>query len=105
MKIPAIESMGLEQLGQVAEQKSGVKFAELRAEMAAPKESANALLGVDSFAELRKVQEAVVEGKQFTPQQLLSFQLKANDAHMRVELLSKIAESAIATAKRLQNPQ
>ncbi|NDC38453.1 MAG: hypothetical protein EBZ48_10425, partial [Proteobacteria bacterium] len=60
---------------------------------------------VDSFGELRKLEQAVLSGKKFSPEELLTFQLKATDAHLRVEMLSKVAESAISTAKRLQNPQ
>jgi hypothetical protein len=105
MKIPALDSTSLQPLNQPAEQKSGARFAEVRAEMAQQTSSVGNIFGGDSFDQLRAFQQAVLSGKRMSPEQLLVFQVKATDAHMRVELLSKIAESAISTAKRLQNPQ
>ena len=36
--------------------------------------------------------------------ELIRFQVAVNDYHLRLEMLTKAAESALATVKKLQNP-
>jgi hypothetical protein len=57
----------------------------------------------DPFNELKSFERRAMQGAQFSPAELLSFQVKASELHFRVELGSKVAESFSSTVKRLQS--
>lgn len=63
------------------------------------------LLGLDLHKDIVKLQEAAVSGKTLSTNELLYYQIKANEFNLRVELTSKVAESAISTTRRLQQAQ
>ena len=70
------------------------------------KEILNNFLGKDqALQDIDKIQKQLNTGIKFKPEQLLVYQIKAGRLHLRVELVSKVAESANTTAKRLQNSQ
>ena len=48
------------------------------------------------------VQKRVLQGEQFSPRELLLLQVSVGRFNMQVELVSKVAESANATLRRLQ---
>ena len=56
----------------------------------------------DPFKAMQVVAEAALKGKTFSPEQLLLFQVRANEFGMQVELVSKVAESANSSMKKLQ---
>lgn len=68
-------------------------------------ENAGKSPGPDLHQELLNMQRRFLSGAALTPQELISYQIKANQFGMRIELASKISESAVATIRRLQNPQ
>lgn len=105
MRIASIDSLQQQLSGTMVPRPAGGNFAELRSELETKNAQGSTLLGPDSFGQLGKVEQTLLAGGSLSSQQMLLMQLQATDAHMRVELLSKVAESAIATAKRLQNPQ
>lgn len=53
--------------------------------------------------ELVNFQQMVQSGKHLSPQQLLVYQIKAGQFGIRVELISKVAESVNATTRRFQS--
>ncbi len=63
------------------------------------------LLGLELHKDIAKLQSSAVSGKALSTQELLYYQIKANEFNLRVELTSKVAESAISTTKRLQQAQ
>lgn len=105
MRIASIDALQQQLSGPVTPRPAGGDFAQVRSELESKSAKGSTMFGPDSFGELRKAEQTLLAGGSLSSQQMLLMQLKATDAHMRVELLSKIAESAIATAKRLQNPQ
>ena len=54
---------------------------------------------------LAGMQKILEQGKTFSPNELVLFQVKASKLHLRVELVSKSAETVHATARRLQQGQ
>jgi len=46
----------------------------------------------------------VASGHNFVPRELLLYQIKASQLHLQVELVSKAAESMLATVRKFQNP-
>lgn len=48
------------------------------------------------------IQNRVLQGEQFSPRELLLLQVSVGRFNMQVELVSKVAESANATLRRLQ---
>lgn len=57
----------------------------------------------DPFLEIQKMSKELLTKKDPTPQELILYQIKAQQFGLRVELVSKIAESAAGTFKKLQN--
>jgi hypothetical protein len=55
----------------------------------------------DLYADLSKIGQL----SNIPSNKLLSYQIKANQFHLQVEMLSKVAESALATARKLQQNQ
>jgi len=64
----------------------------------------NAVQGKNDMHEaLQKMSNKLLSQKEMAPRELLQYQLMANAFHVKVELVSKVAESASATLKKLQN--
>ena len=59
----------------------------------------------DAFAEISNVEKQIVSGKEFSPKELLGYQIKVARFGIRVELTSKVAEGVLGTVRRLENPQ
>ncbi|NLF24907.1 MAG: hypothetical protein GX589_04520 [Deltaproteobacteria bacterium] len=51
-----------------------------------------------------QLQHRVASGHNFVPRELLLYQIKASQLHLQVELVSKAAESMLATVRKFQNP-
>ncbi|MCO6430205.1 MAG: hypothetical protein J5J00_05040 [Deltaproteobacteria bacterium] len=62
-------------------------------------------LGLDSFSEIAQVQQRILSGQKLTPQELIIYQVRAGEYNLRVELVSKIAESVMATMRKFQSSQ
>ena len=99
--LPAGQKQGLS-LGPVARGQAK-DFLALKHELSALETKGSA--GADLHQELMAIQSKVLKGAALTPQELISFQIKANQFGVRVELISKVAESAMATTRKLQNQQ
>lgn len=56
--------------------------------------------GLDSML---KTEDLMNPGNNFSPKELLLLQVKASSYHLRVELVSKAAESLLATVRKFQN--
>ncbi len=65
----------------------------------------NFLKGDTALSDIDKIQTQISKGIKFKPEQLLSYQIRAGRLHLKVELASKVAESASGTARRLQSSQ
>ncbi len=57
----------------------------------------------DIHQELMSFRSQLVRGKEFQPQELLYYQIRAGQYGVKVELVSRLAESVNHTVKRLQN--
>jgi len=53
--------------------------------------------------ELKAIQEKALEGGAFQARELLLYQIKAGEFNLRVELVSKVAESLLGTLRKLQS--
>ena len=58
----------------------------------------------DLHRQMAQLQHKVEAGYNFAPRELLLYQIKASQLHLQVELVSKAAESLLATARKFQNP-
>lgn len=58
----------------------------------------------DFHKELVKLQQDLASGKKIPPRDLLLYQIKAGQFHLRVELISKSAETVLAAVRKFQNP-
>jgi hypothetical protein len=105
MKISGITGVGSTLPQQDMAQKANGTFAEVRAQLAVKDKGIEALFGGDLIPQLRKLEHSVTTGQKIPPEQLLALQIRTGELGMRVELVSKMAESLISTFKRLQNPQ
>jgi hypothetical protein len=63
------------------------------------------LTGPDLYPQLVKLQADIMRGKNFSPRELLGYQIMAGQFNLRVEMLCKVAESASAAVKKFQTPQ
>ena len=61
--------------------------------------------GLNIHAELLRVERAVASGQGLPLPDLINLQIKAGQFGLRVELLSKVAESATTTLRKLQSGQ
>ena len=52
--------------------------------------------------DLQQIQAVIAKADKVNPAELLGYQIKASNYHLRVELVSKVAESALGTVKKLQ---
>ncbi len=57
----------------------------------------------DPFQEIQKMSSDLLTKKDPSPQELILYQIKSQQFGLRVELVSKVAESAASTFKKLQN--
>lgn len=59
----------------------------------------------DPFKEIQEIQKSILNGKELSGKDLILYQIKTGHFSMRVELVSKVAEAAVSTVKKFQNPQ
>lgn len=52
--------------------------------------------------DILRIQSVIGKAENVSPGELLSYQIKASNYHLRVELVAKVAESALGTVKKLQ---
>ena len=57
------------------------------------------------MAEIAKIKGMLQKSKVISAEDLLLYQIQISDLNMRVELLSKTADSAVAVTRKLQNAQ
>ena len=57
------------------------------------------------FQEITELQQKLISGNKIPPKELLLYQIKAGQFGLRVELVSKVADSALSTARKLQGSQ
>lgn len=62
-------------------------------------------LFLDGNSPLHQVEKQLLTNKNFSPKELLAFQIQASRYHVKVEMASKVAEAALATSRRLQQVQ
>lgn len=60
---------------------------------------------VDLHSELQQMQKDLISGKSFAPHELIHYQVKANQFHLRVEMLSKASEGILAGVRKFQQGQ
>ena len=56
----------------------------------------------DLHQELVSLQEGILSGRKFTPQELLLYQIKASEFGMEVEMISKLGETLTSTLRRFE---
>lgn len=61
--------------------------------------------GRGAFEELQQIGQKLTANHSFSPRELLLYQIKASDYHLRVELVAKTAESMLGTVRKFQNSQ
>lgn len=52
--------------------------------------------------DLKSFTEGIIQGKAYSPRELLFYQIKASQFGLGVELISKVGESASATLRKLE---
>lgn len=62
-----------------------------------------AKVSADPFAAMRELTQRIESGTRISSKELLLYQIRAGEYGMRVELVSKLADSANSSLKRLQN--
>jgi len=60
-------------------------------------------MGSGFHSQLSNIQSRVLSGTKFTPRDLLLLQMQMGRFSMQVELVSKVAESATTTLRKIQN--
>jgi hypothetical protein len=60
------------------------------------------IFGTKLHNELAHIRGRALEGKSVDARELLLYQVKAGEFNVRVELLSKVADSFLSTIKKLQ---
>lgn len=63
------------------------------------------ILGTRQHQELTVMQEKLSSATQLSPRELLFYQMRVGEFGLRVEMISKMSESAITTVKKLQQTQ
>ena len=81
----------------------GPKFQEVMDQITS--QPAAGFTGPDLYPQLVKLQADIMRGKTLNPRELLGYQIMAGQFNLRVEMLSKVAESASAAVKKFQTPQ
>ena len=64
------------------------------------------IIGPDSnkmMSDVKKIGQKLVKGSNIKPTELLHYQMRMNETHLKVEMASKLTESVSGTLKRLQN--
>lgn len=61
--------------------------------------------GGTSFREIQNLQHQVLTSKTISPRDLIVYQIKVSQFGLHTELISKVAESASSTLKKLQSGQ
>lgn len=59
----------------------------------------------NSLKHINKIQQSLINSKNLEPKQILQYQIQISELNLRVELMSKAAESAAALARKMQNSQ
>lgn len=59
-------------------------------------------LGIQVLNEQR---QRLLSGAKLSPQELITYQIRAGEFGLQVEFVSKVADGILQTARRLQNPQ
>lgn len=99
LNIPTVQGGGSS--GPItAAQKSG--FDQLFERLSQSKELSS-VFGSKGHEEILQFQNRALQGEGLSPRELLLYQVKAGEFNMRVELVSKAAESLLGTVKKLQN--
>ena len=105
VKIPSTEGNNLRTKGAIQPTpKSNISFKSLYDAIAA-KQSAPGLNIDMPIAQIAKIKQALIDSKTINPKELLLYQIQISELNMRVELLSKAADSAVALTRKLQNAQ
>ena len=81
---------------------TGVSFAE---KLAAQPSQLQNLFGNDLHRDIQKLSADLAKGKEIPARDLLIYQMKVGAFNQRVELVSKLAESAMATLRKFQQQQ
>lgn len=61
--------------------------------------------GGDFHTELQGLYQRIERGRMPGTQELLLYQIRAGEFHLKVELAAKAAETLLSAARRFQNPQ
>ena len=64
-----------------------------------------ALLGGDLHQELLQVRSKLINGAEFSPRELLLYQIRAGEFGLQVEMVSKLSEAAMSTVRKFQHGQ
>ena len=104
MKVAALSDSLLSSARSAGSANVQKTFEHVRSELSPPVKPAE-IFGPEMSRQIDRVAEAAISGKEISPRELLAFQIRAGQFGLRVELISKMAESGISTLKRLQNPQ
>lgn len=90
------------QLGQGTRMtQKGPDFGQVLAQIRQDTQSAQ--VSRDPFAAMRELTQKIESGTSISSKELLLYQIRAGEYGMRVELVSKLADSANSSLKRLQN--
>lgn len=69
------------------------------------KEKFDSFVGREQFNEIQGLQKALESGKTIPARELLVYQVQLSALNQRVELLSKLGESAMGTVRKFQQQQ
>ena len=58
--------------------------------------------GTDLFKDISTMQQRIVQGGNVTPRELILYQITAGQFNLRVELVSKVAESVMVSLRKFQ---
>jgi hypothetical protein len=58
-----------------------------------------------SIGEANRLRAALDRGQSLSPRELIALQIHAGEVGIRVELVSRVVESALGAVRRLQSPQ
>lgn len=74
-------------------------------ERTAPSNAIEEAFGGKLHEDVARFQNQIVAGKDIPVKDLLYYQIRISQFGLRVELISKVAESAVSTVKKFQNTQ
>ncbi len=84
---------------------AGVKFGEVFERISNQGRSLSDVLGTNFQSDFAKLEKTIRAGQSIPAQELLLWQFKVGQVNLRVELVSKVAESALASVRKFQNGQ